>query len=152
MINSITIKSGILVIGLFLTANTFAQKGKPKKNIFLDGKKYDVQFTEKKATALGKPLPGLIILKGGQIQCDLMEEKLKAPSMAYKVTLDTTYVEDESDVHKVSFTAESTEAKTGYKWEATITDYDIEGTVIMLKSDVEKKRFEFAGGEKAKKK
>ncbi len=152
MIKSFVIKSGILGIGLLIISTGFAQKVKPEKNKFLEGKKYSVMFTEKKKTGVAKPLPSLVIIKSGQIQCDLMEEKLTAPSMPYKVTLDSTYVEDEADVHKVSFTSDYTEEKTEYKWEATVTDYEIEGFCIMLKNGVEKKRFEFTGEEKSKKK
>lgn len=152
MINVITIKSSLLGFCLILMTVGFAQKAKSEKNKFLEGKKYDVKFTEVKKTGAAKPLPSLIIIKSGQIQCDLMEEKLTAPSMPYKVILDTTYTEDESDIHKVHFISEYAEEKTSYKWDATITDYEIEGTFVMLKSGVEKKRYEFLGEEKAKKK
>lgn len=152
MINTIALRSGVLGVCLLLVSSSFAQKAKPEKNKFLEGKKYDVKFTEVKKTGAAKPLPSLIIIKGGQVQCDLMEEKLTAPSMPYKVTLDTTYTEDESDVHKLSFTSEFTEEKTSYKWDATITDYEIEGNFIMLKGGIEKKRYDFAGQEKEGKK
>lgn len=151
MINLFTIKSGIIGICLVFTSSVFAQKVKPEKHKFLEGKKFSVSFTEIKATGLSKPMPDMIIIKGGKVNSDLMEEKLKAPSMPYKVTLDTTYTEDEEDVYKVNFTAEYTEGKTSYKWDVSVTDYDIEGTIIMLKSGVEKKRFEFEGEEKTKK-
>ncbi len=150
---SFKIKSAILAIGLLFTTITFAQKEKKaEKNKFLEGKKYDVNFTEIKASGTSKPLPSTIVIKSGKVQCDLMEEKVTAPSMPYKVILDTTYTEDESEVHKVSFISEYTEEKTGYKWDATITDYEIEGTFVMLKSGVQKKKFEFTGAEKAGKK
>jgi len=152
MIKVFTLKSGILGICILLACTSFAQKGKPEKNKFLEGKKYDTQFTEVKKSGVSKPLQSLILIKSGKVQCDLMDEKLSAPSMPYKVTLDTTYTEDDSEVHKVSFTSEYTEEKTSYKWEATITDYDIEGTFVMMKNGVEKKRYEFTGEEKTKKK
>ena len=151
MINLPIVKSVVLSICLLITTITFAQKNKKKseKKNFLDGKNYNVQFTEKKASGLGKPLPGEIIFKAGQVQCDLMEEKLTAPSMPFKITLDTIYLADEDSVRKVSFIADYTEDKVGYKWEATITDYAIEGTFIQTRSGIEKKRFEFEGEEKA---
>jgi hypothetical protein len=152
MINVSIAKSTILGISLFFATAAIAQKGKPEKNKFLEGKKYDAKFTEIKKTGAPKPLPGLIVIKGGKVQCDLMEEKLKAPAMQYKVTSDTTYTEDETEIHKLSFESEFTEEKTTYKWDATITNFEIEGTFIMLKGGVEKKRFEFTGEEKAKKK
>ena len=154
MINVSTVKSAILSICLLTTTITFAQKSKkkPDKERILDGKEYNVQFTEKKASGLSKPLPSTIVLKSGKVQCDLMKEKLEAPAMTYKITLDTTYFADEDSVHKVSFRADYTEDKIGFKWEATITDYVIEGTFITVRSGVEKKRFEFEGEEKAGKK
>jgi hypothetical protein len=152
MFNVFTVKSGVLGICLLIATNGFAQKNKSEKNKFLEGKKYDVKFTEIKTTGIAKPMPSLIEIKSGKIQCELMEKKLTAPSMPYKVIMDTTYTEDESDIHKLHFTSEYTEEKTSYKWDATITDYEIEGTFIMLKSGVEKKRFEFTGEEKTKKK
>ena len=146
------VKSAILGISLVIATAGMAQKkdkGKSDKSKFLEGKKYDVQFTEKKATSLGKPLPSVIVFKSGNIQNDLMEEKLTAPSMPYKVTVDTTYMADEDSVHKVTFISDFTEEKVSYKWEATITDYEIEGVFLQFRSGVEKKRFEFQGQEKA---
>jgi hypothetical protein len=152
---SSTLKSTLLGIGVLCTTIVFAQKDKKsEKNKFLEGKVYNVNFTEIKAKPTGPPkqLPSVIIIKGGKVQCDLMEEKLTVPAIAYKVTQDTTYTEDDAEVRKVSFVAEYTEEKTGYKWNATITDFEIEGTCVMLKSGVEKKKFEFTGEEKTKKK
>jgi hypothetical protein len=153
------IKSAILVVTLLFTTTVFAQKDKKSekdkksdKNKYIEGKKYDVTFTEVKTTGTAKPLPSLIQIKGGKVQSDLMEQKLTAPEIPYKVTLDTTYIEDESEVRKVAFIAEYTEEKTTYKWDVTVIDYSIEGSCIMLKSGVQKKKFEFTGEEKAKKK
>ncbi len=152
MNTSLTLKSGLLGIGLLLTTLTFAQKGKVDKNKVLDGKKYEVTFTEVKATGTPKAMPGIMVFKGGKLQCDLMEEKLKAPEMQYKITMDSTITEDDAEAHRITFTAEAEEAKTTYKWEADINDFEITGTLIMLKAGVEKKRFEYAGAEKTKKK
>lgn len=149
-----SIKSTLLGISLLLATVVMAQKEKKQdsKNKYIDGKKYDVTFTEIKTTGTAKPLPTTIVVKSGKVQCDLMEEKLTAPEIQYKVTLDTTYTEDESEVRKVAFIAEYTEEKTTYKWDATVTDFAIEGSFIMLKGGVQKKKFEFTGEEKAKKK
>lgn len=156
MRNTTTIKTVLLGIGLVLTTITFAQKDKKApKNKFLEGKVYNVNFTEVKTTTSAKPpkpLPSAIVIKGGKIQCDLMEEKLAAPAMQYNVTLDTTYTEDDSEIRKIEFNSEFTEEKTTYKWESVINDYSIEGSFVMLKGGVQKKKFEFTGEEKAKKK
>lgn len=147
-----TLKTLFVLTCITLASHSFAQKGKSDKNKFLEGKKYDVAFTEIKATGTPKPFAGVIALKGGQIHCDEMEEKLKVPAMAYKVSLDSVITEDDAEMHKVNFNGEAEENKTTFKWEAEISDYEIVGTVIMLKGGVEKKRFEYSGAEKAKKK
>lgn len=154
MMYSSAIKSTLLGVSLLFATAAVAQKEKKPdgKNKYIEGKKYDVTFTEIKTTGQAKPMPSTIVVKAGKVQCDLMEEKLTAPEMPYKVTLDTTYIEDESEVRKVAFIAEYTEEKTTYKWDATVTDYSIEGSFIMLKGGVQKKKFEFTGEEKAKKK
>lgn len=154
MTRTSAIKSTLLGLGILCTTLVFAQKGKKsEKNKFLEGKTYTVNFTEikAKATSPSKPVASTIVIKSGKVQSDLMEDKLTAPAIQYTVTLDTTFTEDESDVHKLDFVAEYSEEKTTYKWEASITDYNIEGTFVMLKGGVEKKRYEFTGDEKSKK-
>jgi len=154
MINTFTIKSAVLGIGLLAATATFAQKDKKKsdKNKFLEGKKYDVQFYDVKTTGRGKATPSDVTIKSGQVQSELMTEKLTVPPIAYKVTVDSNYVEDDDSIHMVTFKCDFVEDKNEYKWEATVKNYSIEGTCISLKSGVEKKRFEFEGEEKAKKK
>jgi hypothetical protein len=121
------------------------------KNKFLEGKKFDVQFYEMKATGRGKAVKSLLQFKSGKIEADLMEEKLALPPIPYVVTLDSTYTEDETEMHMVILEAAFSEEKTDYKWEATVTNYEIEGTVVQSKGGVEKKKFEFSGSEKTKK-
>lgn len=148
------IKTTLLGFGMLCTTLVFAQKDKKQqKNKFLEGKTYTVNFTEIKAKGQQpKPLPGAITIKSGKVQSDVMEAKATAPAIPYTVSLDTTFTEDESDVHKVDFIAEYNEEKTTYKWDVSITDYSIEGSFVLLKGGVEKKRFEFTGEEKSKKK
>ncbi|HEX8517833.1 MAG TPA: hypothetical protein VF868_16665 [Bacteroidia bacterium] len=152
MKNYSTIKTLFLSAGLILAVNASAQKkAAPAKNKFLEGKKYDVQYYELKAAGRGKALPSNFLIKGGKVESDLMYEKLGLGPAAYKVIMDTTYTEDETEMHMVKIEAELQEEKNEFKWEATITNYDIEGTVLQMKSGVEKKKFEFSGSEKVKK-
>jgi hypothetical protein len=154
MKNTITVKSLVLtlMIGALTTTSTFAQKkGKADKNKFLEGRKFDVQFYEMKAGGRGKAVKSTVIIKGGKIEGDLMYEKLSLNPITYKVTLDSTYTEDESEMRMVTLEATDSADKSDYKWEATVTNYDIEGTVTQSKAGVEKKKYEFAGSEKAKK-
>jgi hypothetical protein len=145
----ISATKGLMAAGALLIAGgAFAQV---QKNKFLENKKYDVQFYEMKASGRGKSVPSKVYIKGGKISADLMEEKLQLPPMTYKVTLDSTYTEDETEMHMVTFEAVWSEGKEDYKWEGTVINYDIEGTCVQSKGGVDKKKFEFSGGEKTKK-
>ena len=146
MKTTLTLKSLFLSLSLLAVATTFAQKSK-----FLEGKKYSVNFYEIRASGRAKAVPSFITIKNGKIQSDLMEEKIQLPLISYKVTLDSTYTEDETEMHLIKFSAEFTEDKSEYKWEAQVINYDIEGTVVQSKNGVEKKKYEFDGSEKTKK-
>lgn len=137
------------IIALLFSVPSFAQKTKPSK--FLDNKKFNVQFYEVKASGRGKAVPSILLLKGGKVEADLMYEKLSLPPIAFHVTLDSTYTEDEVEMHMVKFEADHSEDKNDYHWDVTLINYEIEGTVIQMKSGLEKKKFEFAGTEKTKK-
>jgi hypothetical protein len=141
-----------LFIGLFFISPSFAQKSKGEKNKFIEGKNYDVQFYEMKATGRGKALKSLVIIKGGKIEGDLMYEKLGMDPIAYRVTLDSTFTEDDSESRIVSIEAKSSKDKSDFEWEATVTNFDIEGTVTQSKNGVQKKKYEFSGSLKRKKK
>ena len=155
MKSTITLKSLVLtsMIGLFAITASFGQKkGKvDNKSKFLEGRKFDVQFYEMKATGRGKAVKSLVLIKGGKIEGDLMYEKLSLEPCTYRITLDSTYKEDDTDMHMVTIEATSSVDKSDFAWEATITNYDIEGTVTQSKSGVEKKKYEFSGSEKTKK-
>ncbi|MCW3070227.1 MAG: hypothetical protein JWO44_117 [Bacteroidetes bacterium] len=141
-----TIKALLFAAALLIVSTVSAQKNK-----FLEGKKYTVQFYEMKPAGRGKALPSNFLIKGGKVESDLMYEKMTLGPAAYKVTLDTTYTEDETEIHMVKLEAELKDEKNEYKWEVTVSNYDVEGTCVQTKSGVEKKRYEFAGAEKTKK-
>jgi hypothetical protein len=147
MKNSIALKTLLLSAGVFVSLSVSAQKHK-----FIEGKKYDVNFYEVKPAGRGKAVASNFLVKGGKIESDLMYEKIALGPATYKVILDSTYTEDETEMHLLKIEAELQEEKNEYKWEVTVINYDIEGTVVQLKSGVEKKKFEFDGTEKAKKK
>ena len=108
-------------------------------------------FGQKKAKGRGKAVPTMLLIKSGKVEADLMYEKLTLPPIAYIVNLDSTYTEDGVEMHMVTFEANFSEDKNDYKWEATLINYDIEGTIVQMKSGVEKKKYEFSGSEKTKK-
>ncbi len=149
MKNTIKIACLSFVASLLFTADALAQKKGANK--FLDNKKFNVQFYEVKAAGRGKSQPTILLLKGGKIEADLMYEKLSLPPVPMRVILDSTYTEDEVEMHMVHFEADHSEEKNDYHWDVTLINYDIEGTVVQMKSGIEKKKFEFSGQEKTKK-
>ncbi len=148
MKNTSIFKTTFLSLIALLLISTKAHSQKSK---FLENKKFNVQFYEMKAAGRGKAVPSLFLIKSGKIEADLMYEKLSLPPIAYRVTLDSTYTEDEMQMHLVTFEAEYSEEKNDYKWEVTVINYDIEGTIVQMKSGIEKKKYEFSGIEKTKK-
>jgi hypothetical protein len=153
MKKKLKIKAVLLPVAVLVLMSTsaYAQKKKTDKNKFLDNKKYDVLFYEVKSTGRGKAMNSLLFIKGGKIEADLMYEKLSLPPVAVSINLDSTYTEEDTEIHLVKLEANYSEEKTDYKWEATITNYEIEGTVVQMKGGVERKRYEFSGTEKTKK-
>lgn len=152
MKNTFKITAAVFGALFFIAATAFTGGGdKGGKSKFLEGKKYPVQFYEMKPSGRGKAVPSEIQIKGGKILCNLTEDKLSCGPASYKVTLDSTYTEDETEMHMVSFEATFSEEKMDFKWEGTVINYDIDGTIVQMKSGVEKKKFEFSGSEKTKK-
>ena len=146
MKKTLHLSTGILALLLFSAGISSAQKNK-----FLEGKKYKVQFYEVKAAGRGKAVESNFTIKGGTVESDLMEDKISLPEAKYHVMLDSTYTEDDTPMRMMTIEADYQEGKDEFHWEATITNYDVEGTVTQSKSGVEKKKFEFAGTEKTKK-
>jgi hypothetical protein len=146
------LSAAAFTVMLLISSGSYAQKSKADKNKFLEGRKFNVQFYEMKQAGRGKAQPSLLMIKGGKIEADLMYEKLSLDPVPYRVTLDSTYTEDEVEMHMVTLEGDFSQEKSDYKWEATVINYDIEGTVTQSKGGVEKKKYEFSGSEKPKKK
>jgi hypothetical protein len=81
-----------------------------------------------------------------------MEDKIALPPTKFQVIFDSTYTDEDTDVTMYKIEAMYTEEKDLYKWEATIINYEIEGSVVQSKNGIDRKKFEFAGSEKTKKK
>lgn len=153
MKNKITLKAAVLGMALLVTFSASAQKKKKDERMkALDGKKYTVQFYEIKAAGRGKALPSDITLKGGEILCDFTEDKISCPPATFQIITDSTYTEDDTEIKLYKIEAVISAEKDSFKWEATITNYDIEGTIVQSKGGIDKKKFEFGGTEKTKKK
>ena len=135
-----------LVVCMITSTTLTAQKHK-----FLEGKKYNTQFYELKASGRSKSMPSEVYFKGGKLYADLMEEKIMYPPVNYKVTLDSMYTEEDELIHMVTAEGTYAEDKSVYKANITVTNYQITGTFVLLKGTVEKKKFEFDGEERTKK-
>jgi len=140
--------NGFVIIALLVSIST---EIKAQKHKFLEGKKYAAQFYEIKPAGRGKAVPSDVYFKGGKLYADLMEEKIAYPAVNYKITLDSTYTEDDEQIQLITAEATYEEDKSTYKIEFTVTNFDIIGTFILMKGTVEKKKFEFDGAEKRKK-
>ena len=153
-----SVKTVLVLILLISTTSIFAQAkkkdDKTKKEVkgkFIENKKYKVQFYEMKATGRGKAVESMVLTSGGTIESALMKEKIKAEPATYNVLVDSTYTEDDTPMHLVKIEATATSEKDETVWEATVLNYDIDGTVVEKKNGIEKKKFEFSGSEKTKK-
>ncbi len=132
MNNTLKLAGAIAGAAFMITFSAFKASPPDGKNKFLENRKFAVQFYEMKATGRGKAVPSNVVLKGGKIQCDLMEDKINLGPATYKVTLDSSYTEDDTPMHMVTFEGTYSEEKNDYKWEATVINYDIEGTAVQL--------------------
>jgi hypothetical protein len=154
MKNSTRFTSVAIAFCLLVSSTMFAQapkKPKPEKNKFLEGKTFDVQFTEVKEKGKpAKPIKGEIVIKSSKVSSAVLEEKIGMLAANYHVTSDTTYKDQEMEMHQAVFEVSVAEGKTEAKIEATVTNAEITGTAIELKDGKEKKKYEFTGTEKEK--
>jgi hypothetical protein len=136
---------------------SFAQKVKAVKDKLLDNKVYEIEINEDGAKK-PKPVKDEMSFKGQKIKSKFMDEKYMLNSGMYVVSVDTAYVEGETEGTQVlektiNFTAESVNGdKEKLAWAGTVVGEDIEGTVILSKKDKVKKQWTFSGTQKTKKK
>ena len=154
MKRTILLKTSLIALGLLVANITFAQKKgkKDDKSKYLEGKKYTVKFYEIKPTGRGKAIESVVTFRDGKVESELMDEKLKIDGATYKINLDSTYNEDETESRLLKVEGNYSKEKDEAAWDATITNYDIEGTVVQKKNGVDKKKFEFSGNEKTRNK
>ncbi len=147
-----TLKSLAVFLCLVISATAFSQTAKKTdKSKFMENRKFKVQFYEMKPTGRGKAVESTVTTKTGKIESDLMKDKLKIEEANFTITLDSTYTEDDTPMHLVKLEAFLESNKDETIWEATVINYDIDGTVVLKKGGVDKKKFEFSGTEKSKK-
>ena len=123
----------------------------PKKKVTVDEKKYKVLFYEMKAAGRGKSVEGFVEFASGHVSSELMSDKLKIENGYYQIVHDSTYTEDDTEMHLLKIESHIEAQNEEIVWEATIINQDIDGTVVQTKGGLEKKRFEFSGSEKGKK-
>ena len=148
----IAISASVVIIGLFTINATL--KGDPKDG--LDKRIYIVQMTEVKENAPSKKsVEDEIEFKAGKGMFSLfLEEKMALKWMKYEILKDSTYTDDESNekrwIEGQVMHTDATDQTTLMTF--IVEDFDIKGEIKVTKKDKLKKKFEFTGKEKEKKK
>jgi hypothetical protein len=148
----IIISASVLTIGL-LSLNAI-KKGEPKDN--LDKRKFIVTMTEvKEGAAPKKGVEDELEFKAGKgMFSNFLYEKLQYKWIKYEITKDSTYTDEEENEGtwteaEISTTDENDQTII---MKCTVDNYDISGEIKITKKDKLKKRYEFSGKEKPKKK
>lgn len=147
----IVISASVVAVGF---ASIYAtRKGKEKDA--LDKRVFNTAMIEvKEGQPNKKSVPDEIEFKGGKVFSTFLFDKLQYKWVKYEITKDSTFTDDEAnESHWIEVTASTTD-DTDQTMEMTckVENYDIEGTVKITKKDKLKKKFEFTGKEKPKKK
>jgi hypothetical protein len=148
----IIISTSVLTIGL-LSLNAI-KKGEPKDN--LDKRKFIVTMTEvKEGAAPKKGVEDELEFKAGKgMFSNFLYEKLQYKWIKYEITKDSTYTDEEENEGtwteaEISTTDENDQTII---MKCTVDNYDISGEIKITKKDKLKKKYEFSGKEKPKKK
>lgn len=148
----IIISASVLAVGL-LSVNAI-KKGEPKDS--LDKRIFTVTMTEiKEGSPPKKGVEDEIEFKAGKgMFSTFLFDKLEYKWVKYEITKDSVYTDEEQNESRwveaeVSTTDENDQTMI---MKCVVDNYDISGEVKITKKDKLKKRFEFSGKEKAKKK
>lgn len=148
----IIISASVLAVGL-LSVNAI-KKGEPKDS--LDKRIFKVTMTEiKEGSPPKKGVEDEIEFKAGKgMFSTFLFDKLEYKWLKYEITKDSAYTDEEQNESRwieaeVSTTDENDQTMI---MKCVVDNYDISGEVKITKKDKLKKRFEFSGKEKAKKK
>jgi hypothetical protein len=151
-IKHIIISASVLTIGL-LSLNAI-KKGEPKDN--LDKRKFIVTMTEvKEGAAPKKGVEDELEFKAGKgMFSNFLYGKLEYKWIKYEITKDSTYTDEEENEGtwteaEISTTDENDQTII---MKCTVDNYDISGEIKITKKDKLKKKYEFSGKEKPKKK
>lgn len=148
----ILISASVVAAGL-LTLNA-GFKGEPKDA--LDKRIFTTSITElRENQPPKKPLADEMEFKAGKgVFITSMYDKHGFSWTKYEIKKDSTFMDEyQNEVHWVEVEASMTDKEDQTMiMNATIEDYDISGTIKITKKDKLKKRYEFSGKEKPKKK
>ena len=148
----IIISAAVLTVGI-LSINAI-KKGEPKDTV--DKRKFIVIMTEvKEGTPPKKGTEDELEFRAGKgMFSNFLYEKMEYKWMKYEVTKDSTYTdEDQNENHYSEVEISSTDDKDQtIMIKCVVDNFDISGDIKITKKDKLKKKFEFSGKEKAKKK
>ena len=148
----IIISATALTVGLFCINAAF--KGEPKDG--LDKRIFIVNMTEiKDGAASKKATQDEIEFKAGKgMFSQFLFDKLEYKWIKYEVTKDSTYTDEDNNENHWTEAEISTTDETDQTMimKCVVDNYDISGDIKITKKDKLKKRFEFSGKEKPKKK
>jgi hypothetical protein len=102
-----------------------------------------------------KPTPDEIFFKDGKVYCgDFVAEKVGAKEqIKYELKKDSTYMDEDVEVEYIDiFATTQLEKNEIFEFHCLLENFEVQGTMKVLKGDKEKKAWEFTGQEKAKQK
>jgi uncharacterized protein (TIGR03067 family) len=139
-----------LVALVFASLSSFAQKKeaapKKEKDKFLANKVFTIDLTETGGKKTPKPESDEISFKGEKMSSKFMTQEYKFPSSAYTVTVDSSASPKTITFQSLGKNPDEEEIK----WDGTITDDAVEGTVVITKKGKTKKEYSFSGTLKEK--
>ncbi len=141
----------ILPAFIFILACSFALVGGDTSS--LEGKVYKVTMTSVKKGKSGAPSQEEITFKGGKFKCKLIGNEMGADAIPVEFVVDSMFNENDEDLPYVEFEGEYVnKMEELVKVTGTVDGYGIEGNVVLSKKEKEKRRYDFVGSLKEKKK
>ena len=147
----IIISASVVAVGLF-SVNAI-KKGEPKDTV--DKRKFIVNITEVKEG--GPPKKGVedeFEFKSGKFFSNFLMDKFDVKWVKYEMTKDSTYTDEDQNQNHWSEVEISTTDATDQTiiLKCVVDNFDISGEIKVTKKDKLKKKYEFTGKEKPKKK
>lgn len=147
----IIISASVLALGV-LSINAI-KKGEPKDSV--DKRKFIVNITEvKEGGPPKKPVEDEYEFKGGKFFSQFLMDKFDIKWVKYEITKDSTYTDEEQNENHYTEAEISTTDATDQTviLKCIVDNYDVSGEIKVTKKDKLKKKYEFTGKEKPKKK